>query len=305
MSEATPTPPVQPNRTETEDGSQATTASESGKGTGPLDSDGDAGAAAETGQRASFLYRHPEDRLIGGICSGLGEYVGMDPVLVRAIWVALTIGTAGAGLLAYASLWLLLPVGTAQGGQHAPPSVELSERNLGRAGVLLVAVGTLWLLANLGILSALLHAFLHVVGLLLWPALLIGAGLLLLKSQKSWRRRIAGARESMQSGGARAASGMSRGWFKDSLRRAKAAIPLKRSRNDRMVYGVCGALGKVFGIDANLVRLIWVAFAIGSVGTGVLLYVLVSLLLPEEPALTEPAYTTEPEEIPVIEGTVG
>ena len=100
--------------------------------------------------RDTFLYRHPEDKIVGGICGGLGDYFGIDPILVRIMWVVLTLGTAGTGLLAYAALWLLLPVGTAKAGQHAPAALELNERNVGRAGLLLVAFGVIWLLANLG-----------------------------------------------------------------------------------------------------------------------------------------------------------
>ncbi len=46
--------------------------------------------------------------------------------------------------------------------------------------------------------------------------------------------------------------------------------------------GVCGGIGQKIGIDANLVRLVWAAFSIGSIGMGVLIYVLVGLFLPEE-----------------------
>jgi len=51
--------------------------------------------------RDTFLFRHPEDKMVGGICGGLGDYFGIDPVLVRIMWVVLTLGTAGTGLLAF------------------------------------------------------------------------------------------------------------------------------------------------------------------------------------------------------------
>jgi len=92
---------------------------------------------------------------------------------------------------------------------------------------------------------------------------------------------------------------------KEGLRRAKSSIPLKRSREDRMFFGVCGAIGRAIGLDANLVRLIWVAFAIGSIGTGVLVYVLTGLLLPEEKENLKPVRIQEPQDVTVIDGTVG
>lgn len=45
-------------------------------------------------------------------------------------------------------------------------------------------------------------------------------------------------------------------------------IPLRRSRNDRLILGVCGGIGQRLGIDSNLVRLVWVALSIGSVDGG-------------------------------------
>jgi len=255
--------------------------------------------------RDTFLFRHPEDKIVGGICGGLGDYFGIDPILVRIMWVVLTVGTAGTGLLAYAALWLLLPVGTAKAGQHSPAALELNERNVGRAGLLLVAFGVIWLLANLGVLPALWHVFWSVMGLVFWPALLIGAGFLLLKNQRAWRSRLFSARAKVREKRSQAASRLNRESAKNGLRRAKSVIPLKRSREERMFFGVCGGIGKAIGLDANLVRLIWVAFAIGSVGTGVLVYVLTGLLLPEEEVSAKPIRIQEPQDVTVIDGTVG
>ncbi len=271
----------------------------------PVETVESAQTAGPDENRDTFLYRHPEDKMVGGICGGLGDYFGIDPILVRIMWVVLTLGTAGTGLLAYAALWLLLPVGTAKAGQHAPAALELNERNVGRAGLLLVAFGVIWLLANLGILPALWHVFWRVMGLVFWPVLLIGAGLLLLKNQRAWRSRLFSARDRMREGKTRATSSLNRESAKEVLRRAKSSIPLKRSREERMFFGVCGGIGKAIGLDANLVRLIWVAFAIGSVGTGVLVYVLTGLLLPEEEGRTEPVRIQEPQDVTVIDGTVG
>ena len=256
-------------------------------------------------ERTSCLFRHPEEKLIGGVCSGLGDCFGIDPIFVRIIWVGLTLGTAGTGLFAYAALWLLLPVGTAEAGQRAPAALELNQRTVERAGLLLVVVGSLWLLGNFGVLPALWGLFWLLIRLLFWPALLIGTGLLMLNNQKAWRSRFVGARAKMQKGKTRAATSFNRESVKSRLRKAKANIPLKRSREGRMVFGVCGGIGRAIGLDANLVRLIWVAFAIGSVGTGVLVYVLIGWLLPEEKPTLTPVYSPEPQDVTIIDGTAG
>ena len=57
---------------------------------------------------------------------------------------------------------------------------------------------------------------------------------------------------------------------------------LFRSRNDRVIAGVCGGIAKQYNIDPNLVRLGFIIFSI-IYGTGVLVYILLAILLPEEP----------------------
>ena len=55
-----------------------------------------------------------------------------------------------------------------------------------------------------------------------------------------------------------------------------------RSRNDRMIAGVCGGAARYFGIDATLLRVILVLAAILGIGTGFVLYLACWLLVPEE-----------------------
>jgi phage shock protein C len=61
------------------------------------------------------LERIPEQGKLAGVCAGLAAYLDTDVVLVRALWVLLTIvpGALIGGVLAYAAAWLLMPVGIA------------------------------------------------------------------------------------------------------------------------------------------------------------------------------------------------
>jgi phage shock protein PspC (stress-responsive transcriptional regulator) len=54
------------------------------------------------------LYRDPERKWIGGVCSGLGAYFNMDPIWVRLIFFVST-GISGFGALIYLILWLAVP----------------------------------------------------------------------------------------------------------------------------------------------------------------------------------------------------
>ena len=56
---------------------------------------------------------------------------------------------------------------------------------------------------------------------------------------------------------------------------------LYRSRNDRVLGGVCAGLGEHFDIDPTVVRLVWAVIAVISIGTGVLVYILAWILIPE------------------------
>lgn len=54
------------------------------------------------------LFRSRSDRVIGGVCAGLGAYVGIDPVFVRLFFVLLTLGN-GIGVTIYLLLWIVVP----------------------------------------------------------------------------------------------------------------------------------------------------------------------------------------------------
>ena len=75
-------------------------------------------------RRDQRLYRDPDDKKIGGVCSGLAHYFDLDPLLVRVAFVALLVFGFGS-LVAYLLLWWLLdeaPAGYFTGGDEAPPS---------------------------------------------------------------------------------------------------------------------------------------------------------------------------------------
>lgn len=60
---------------------------------------------------------------------------------------------------------------------------------------------------------------------------------------------------------------------------------LYRSQSRRMIGGVCGGLADFTGLDVSLLRLLWAA-AIFLAGTGLLLYILCWIIIPDEPTYT-------------------
>lgn len=58
-------------------------------------------------RRDQQLYRDPDDKMIAGVCSGLGHYFDIDTTLVRAVLAALTLA-GGGGVIAYLILWFVV-----------------------------------------------------------------------------------------------------------------------------------------------------------------------------------------------------
>ncbi|HEY5050812.1 MAG TPA: PspC domain-containing protein, partial [Acidothermaceae bacterium] len=74
----------------------------------PPDGNQNPGGSAPGRFDLRLLRRSRDDRMIGGVCGGLGRYVGIDPIIFRIVLAALAI-FGGVGLLLYALAWLLIP----------------------------------------------------------------------------------------------------------------------------------------------------------------------------------------------------
>ena len=54
------------------------------------------------------LYRNVSDRMVGGVCGGLGVFLNIDPLFIRLLFVLLLFGT-DFGFILYLLLWILIP----------------------------------------------------------------------------------------------------------------------------------------------------------------------------------------------------
>ncbi|MDD5417895.1 MAG: PspC domain-containing protein [Candidatus Nanoarchaeia archaeon] len=59
-------------------------------------------------QHMRKLYRSKTNRVIAGICGGIGEYFNIDPVIIRILWVLFTLA-GGSGIIAYIIAWVIIP----------------------------------------------------------------------------------------------------------------------------------------------------------------------------------------------------
>lgn len=127
-------------------------------------------------EQPRVLRRSRDERVIGGVCGGLGRYLGVDPVLLRIAFVVLAIA-AGSGVLLYVVSWILIPE-QREGeelGDARPSSVDSTRLIVGGA---LIAIGTI-LLLNLSLPK---------FGKYFWPLALIAVGLAVVIQASANRR---------------------------------------------------------------------------------------------------------------------
>lgn len=55
------------------------------------------------------LYRSTTNKVLAGVCGGLGEYFNVDPTIVRVVFVLLALPGGLPGILPYVILWLVVP----------------------------------------------------------------------------------------------------------------------------------------------------------------------------------------------------
>jgi len=114
------------------------------------------------------LYRSRSDRLIGGVCGGLGQHFGVDPVIVRIAAVVLLL-FGGASALAYLAFLVLVPEEPVDGAPPPPRRDRSSTATIVGIVALVLIGGPILLLAGLTVAAvAVPVAILALTGLLVW-----------------------------------------------------------------------------------------------------------------------------------------
>lgn len=55
------------------------------------------------------LYRSRTNRMVGGVCAGIADYLNMDPTVVRLLFLLLTFATGGTALILYIAMLFVVP----------------------------------------------------------------------------------------------------------------------------------------------------------------------------------------------------
>ncbi|MGM9946941.1 PspC domain-containing protein [Floccifex sp.] len=54
------------------------------------------------------LYKSSQNRMLAGVCGGIGEYFNIDPTLIRLAWIVFILA-GGSGILAYILAAIVIP----------------------------------------------------------------------------------------------------------------------------------------------------------------------------------------------------
>lgn len=203
------------------------------------------------------LYKSRTNRMIAGVCGGVGEYCNVDPTLVRLLWF-LSIFLGGTGVILYLVAAVIMPTNPST---ESDKVVSGGSRNFW--GIVLIGVGVLLLLYNFEILPMFFwwDGFSWKVTV---AVLMIVVGITMVFSHV--RQRATVSSESQQP-------------VNDApIRRRR----LSRSVQNRKIFGVCGGLGEFFDVDPTIIRLLFVFVTFSSFGFGLVLYLILTLLMPEE-----------------------
>ena len=179
------------------------------------------------------LYRNQTNKVIDGVCSGLGEYLNVDTTVVRLLWILLTL-FGGAGVIAYILAYFIIPAKPNEIGE--PISSQIHDFTGARIfGIIFVGAGVVILLDNLEILS--FHRWWHMSWEFVFPGLLILAGIYFLTK----RDNISTARQAQEPPmtGEQSSQDQNSSNSSSSYEQTKKKV-LRRSKNDKKLFGICG-----------------------------------------------------------------
>ncbi|HEV8230026.1 MAG TPA: PspC domain-containing protein [Candidatus Limnocylindria bacterium] len=143
------------------------------------------------------LERSTTNRVVAGVCAGIGDYLELDPTLVRVFFVIGSVLTGGLGVLAYIVLVVIMPLPgrpapfvkndtvpssdagattTVSATEATPSDPQAAERRRAAFGFFLIALGVIFLFGNAGL-------FRIVRWDLVWPLVFVAMGALLLSQR--------------------------------------------------------------------------------------------------------------------------
>ena len=78
------------------------------------------------------LYRNPQDKMLGGVCSGLAAFTNLDVTLIRIFLVVLLFFSFGVPILVYLAMWIIVPEANTPQQQLEMRGEPVNLENIGR-----------------------------------------------------------------------------------------------------------------------------------------------------------------------------
>ncbi|MEW6411761.1 MAG: PspC domain-containing protein [Candidatus Zixiibacteriota bacterium] len=135
------------------------------------------------------LYRSSTNKIIAGLCGGLGQYMDIDPVILRLISVILIFATGGVAILVYFIAWLIVPKAEEESMLHQ----ATSDQPVSNQSNSISSWKGFWpgiILISIGLLLVMRETWYWFHWDELWPIILIGAGLYLILRRNRKRKQV-------------------------------------------------------------------------------------------------------------------
>lgn len=86
-----------------------------------------------SGSKTKRIFRDPDNKVLGGVCSGLGHYFGFDPLWLRIAFAVVFFAGFGSGLLVYILLWVIIPKAATTSEKLEMKGESVNVSNIGKA----------------------------------------------------------------------------------------------------------------------------------------------------------------------------
>lgn len=120
------------------------------------------------------LTRSSKDKIISGVCGGLGEYFKVDPVIIRICWVLIAIMTHVPGILVYIICSFVIPEDNDVIYDYDDDNNKSTKNTALFVGFILIVIGLIFLFPDFFKIFKIIKY---------WPALLILAGIYIIAKQ--------------------------------------------------------------------------------------------------------------------------
>lgn len=201
------------------------------------------------------LYRSRNDKMIGGVCGGIADYLKMDSAIIRFLFILFAI-FGGTSIILYIFALIIVPTNP---NSNEPVKTKYQQNFSFYIGSFFVILGLLFLLNNIGLIP---HHFFHHRWEIIFSLGLIILGIFFIFRKKNINNTD------------------DNNIFGNDDSDFHSSKTFYKSIKDKKLFGVCGGLAEYLQVDSTIVRIMWVIFGLLSAGAAVVLYFILAIILP-------------------------